>query len=89
MPATRYTGLRTPACHPGEARQLKERNMVFDAFKYRNQMRSWQKKHDAVAPKAGAMAPDFELRDARGESPVRLSAFRGNKPVALVLGSYT
>ena len=37
----------------------------------------------------GDMAPDFELRDVSGEDPVCLSAFRGQKPVALLFGSYT
>ena len=50
---------------------------------------AWQDRHDPLAPKPGDMAPDFELRDANGENPVRLSDFRGRKPVALVFGSYT
>jgi hypothetical protein len=35
------------------------------------------------------VAPEFELLDVNGENPVRLSNFRGVKPVALVLGSFT
>lgn len=63
--------------------------MVFDAIKYRNQNKEWQKKYDALAPKPGDIAPDFELRDVNGKNPVRLSAFRGQKPVVLIFGSYT
>ncbi|MBI2849454.1 MAG: redoxin domain-containing protein [Chloroflexi bacterium] len=59
-----------------------------DAIKYREQNRTWQKKYDALAPKAGDMAPDFELAGANGGNPVRLSSLRG-KPIALNFGSYT
>ena len=58
-------------------------------IKYRNKMRAWQKKFDTLAPKVGDIAPDFELRDAKGENPVRLSEFKGRKPVALIFGSFT
>ena len=53
------------------------------------QHKAKQKKLDALAPKAGDTAPDFELRDAKGEHPARLSDFQGHKPVALIFGSYT
>jgi hypothetical protein len=49
----------------------------------------WHRVHGPRAPRAGALAPDFELRDPKGENPVRLSQFRGHKPVALVFGSFT
>jgi hypothetical protein len=62
---------------------------MVDMVKRRRQFMAWQKKYDAKAPKAGDVAPDFELRDAKGESPVRLSGFRDRKPVALCFGSYT
>ncbi len=62
---------------------------ILDAARRRKQHRNWQKKHDALAPKAGSEAPDFELRDLKGENPVRLGDFRGKKPVALIFGSYT
>ena len=55
----------------------------------RRKAKAWQDRYDALAPKEGDIAPDFELRDVSGENPVRLSAFRGRKPVALILGSYT
>ena len=51
--------------------------------------RAWHRKYGPLAPKSGDMAPDFELRDVNGQNPVRLSDFRGKKPVALVFGSFT
>jgi hypothetical protein len=62
---------------------------VFDFLKYRKQYRNWQLEYDASAPKQGGVAPDFELADVNGQNPVRLSAFAGQKPVALVFGSFT
>jgi hypothetical protein len=62
----------------------------------RDASRVWQEKHDALAPKVGDPAPDFELSDVSGEHRdvsdghrVRLSDFQGDKPVALVFGSFT
>jgi tetratricopeptide (TPR) repeat protein len=37
----------------------------------------------------GSAAPDFALLLSSGDRPVRLSEFRGKRPVVLVLGSYT
>jgi len=37
----------------------------------------------------GEAAPDFELKTTDKKSLVRLSSFRGQKPVVLVFGSYT
>jgi hypothetical protein len=62
---------------------------MLDAVKQRKQHQKWQKKHDALAPRAGDEAPDFELGDAKGEGRLRLSDFRGERPVALIFGSYT
>ena len=42
-----------------------------------------------IAPKLGEIAPDFELHSPDGLTSVRLSSFRGNKPVALIFGSFT
>jgi peroxiredoxin len=56
---------------------------------YRKESAAWQAKYDALAPKAGDLAPDFELSDIDGALSVRLSDFRGKKPVALVFGSFT
>ncbi len=41
------------------------------------------------APAVGEEAPDFELPQLGNVGSVRLSSFRGVKPVALVFGSYT
>lgn len=46
--------------------------MVLDAMKYRKRNKAWQKKYDALAPKVGDIAPDFELCDVNGETPVSL-----------------
>ncbi len=45
---------------------------------------------EARAPAVGTTAPDFELPllDDRAKT-VRLSSFRGERPVALIFGSYT
>ena len=37
----------------------------------------------------GKTAPDFELRPPEGGDAVRLSSFAGDRPVALIFGSYT
>ncbi|NJN83517.1 MAG: redoxin domain-containing protein [Caldilineaceae bacterium] len=50
---------------------------------------AWQDRHDPHAPNPGDLAPDFELRDLSGQESIRLSDFRGHKPVALVFGSFT
>ncbi len=55
----------------------------------RQEATAWQKKFDIQAPRVGESAPDFELHDSTGESPVRLSEFKGEKPVALIFGSFT
>ncbi len=62
---------------------------MLDSLQYRRESKAWQKRYDALAPKAGDVAPDFELHDVNGENPVRLSDFQGQKPVALIVGSYT
>ena len=62
---------------------------MFNFLKHRSKARAWQRQYDPLAPKVGDVAPDFELRDSNGESPVRLSDFKGKKPVALIFGSFT
>ena len=47
-----------------------------------------------LAPKQGSKAPDFEIcRLVKGKAnpkkKVKLSSFKGKRPVALVFGSYT
>ena len=39
--------------------------------------------------KVGDAAPDFALKTADSSALVRLSSFRGQKPVALIFGSHT
>ena len=60
-----------------------------DTIKSRSQATAWQQQFDAQAPKVGDSAPDFELRDVQGKNPVRPSDYRGQKPVALIFGSFT
>lgn len=40
-------------------------------------------------PGIGDLAPDFELKTADGETSVRLSSFRGKKPVVLIFGCFS
>lgn len=49
----------------------------------------WQKRNNPNAPKVGEMAPDFEVADVTGTQTVRLSDFRGERPVVLLFGSFT
>jgi peroxiredoxin len=58
-------------------------------LQFRMKYTKLQKDLDRKAPRAGDMAPDFTLSDVTGNESVRLSDFRGQKPVALVFGSYT
>jgi len=62
---------------------------VFKTIALMREHKGWQREFDARAPKVGDLAPDFELRDIRGENPVRLSDLCGQKPVALIFGSFT
>jgi peroxiredoxin len=55
----------------------------------RKEYKIWQEKYDTLAPKISDPAPDFELSDVDGENLVRLSDYRGKKPVALIFGSHT
>jgi hypothetical protein len=50
---------------------------------------AWHKRYGPQAPKAGDLAPDFELWDVDGQNSVRLSDFSCRRPVALVFGSFT
>ncbi len=44
---------------------------------------------DETGPNVGEPAPDFSLKRLGSEERVRLSDFRGRRPVALAFGSYT
>lgn len=56
-------------------------------------MKNGQQEAPAVkrtdAPEVGQNAPDFALKLLHGEETIKLSDFRGKKPVVLVFGSYT
>lgn len=56
---------------------------------YINKEKGWQKKYPVNAPQVGDLAQDFDLANVSGEQHVRLSDFRGQKPVALVFGRFT
>ena len=56
---------------------------------YRKEYAAWQQKYDALAPKVGDAASDFELFDVTGDHHVRLSDYQNKKPVALIFGSFT
>lgn len=58
-------------------------------FASRKKLMGPQKALNAKAPKAGDLAPDFTLFDVSGTESITLSDFRGQKPVALVFGSFT
>ena len=62
---------------------------MFQLIKNQRKSRARQRELDAGAPKAGDLAPDFELQEVQGECSVRLSDFQGQKPVALIFGSFT
>ena len=55
----------------------------------RKEATAWQKKYDDLSPKVGDSAPDFQLIDTSGKQVIQLSTFRGQKPVALIFGSFT
>ena len=42
-----------------------------------------------MGPKVGETPPDFNLKRLGSDEKVRLSSFKGKKPVGLVFGSYT
>lgn len=58
-------------------------------FSYRGEVMKRQLDLNILAPRAGDLAPDFTLRDISGTDSITLSDFQGNKPVALVFGSFT
>ncbi len=73
------------------------RDLVYAAFDinykavyWRNkEVTVWQQENNPNVPKVGDLAPDFELSDNTGTKNVRLSDFRGKKPVVLLFGSFT
>lgn len=62
----------------------------YKAIYWRNkEVTVWQQENNPNVPKVGELAPDFELSDNTGKKSVRLSDFRGKKPVVLLFGSFT
>ena len=64
-------------------------DLLVHSMEWRNEELAWQRSKDPQSPKVGDLAPDFVLQDPEGNEEVRLSDFRGKRPVALVFGSYT
>jgi hypothetical protein len=56
---------------------------------FRSKLMKRQVGLNKLAPKAGDLAPDFNLSDISGTESITLSDFRGEKPVALIFGSFT
>jgi len=73
----------------GEDNLVLGADLLINATEWRNEEVVWQQTLDRKSPKVGDEAPDFELQDPEGNVRVRLSDFRGKRPVALVFGSYT
>jgi len=73
----------------GEDNLVLGSDLLFHSMEWRNEEITWQQTLDRKSPKVGDEAPDFELQDPEGNVRVRLSDFRGKRPVALVFGSYT
>jgi len=48
-----------------------------------------EREEPATGAKVGMLAPDFTLEAPDGDATATLSKFRGDKPVALIFGSYT
>ncbi len=44
---------------------------------------------DEMGPHVGDSPPDFNLKRLGSDERVRLSSFKGQRPVALIFGSYT
>jgi hypothetical protein len=55
----------------------------------RESMMQFLVERETLAPGVGTEAPDFILPRLGGSERVQLSSFQGQKPVALIFGSYT
>jgi len=73
----------------GEDNLVLGADLLIHSMEWRNEEIAWQNSLDPKSPKIGDLAPDFELQDPEGNVRIRLSDFRGKRPVALVFGSYT
>jgi len=63
----------------------------YRAYSFYQEMTFWSAEmgHGEGRLSVGDAAPDFDLKFKKSEERVQLSAFRGDRPVALVFGSYT
>ena len=59
------------------------------AYYEMTEVQGWQKTNNPNVPQVGELPPDFELTDVHGQQTLRLSDFRGKKPVVLLFGSFT
>jgi hypothetical protein len=73
----------------GEDNLVLGADLLVHSMEWRDEEVAWQNRLDPKSPKVGDLAPDFELQDPEGNVRIRLSDFRGKRPVALVFGSYT
>lgn len=73
----------------GEDNLVLGADLLIHSMEWRDEEVAWQNRLDPKSPKVGDLAPDFELQDPEGNVRIRLSDFRGKRPVALVFGSYT
>lgn len=73
----------------GQFQKIPTVRLFINIFRYRKIETEWQIKYDAYAPKEGEPAPDFELMDVKGGKSIKLSEFKGRKPVGLIFGSFT
>ncbi len=87
MPAA--TRVESRAARPGKAEDRKGTRPKTPSLWPRWNPRSPAATRRVNGPAAGTVAPDFELRPPQGGEAVKLSAFRNEKAVALIFGSYT
>lgn len=62
-------------------------SLATPAFAQRGRMRRDRPREGKL--KVGDPAPDFTLRRLKGKDKVKLSSFKGKRPVVLIFGSYT
>ena len=64
---------------------------AYEGYSFWREAKYWEAKmgHGEGKLRPGDSAPDFELRYKKSDQTVRLSSFRGEKPVVLIFGSYT
>jgi len=63
-----------------------------DALPPEEQVPNWDNTRALMArqaPQPGEAAPDITLEAEDGSGPIRLSEFRGSRPVVLIFGSWT